>query len=367
MLDGLLDAGRLSVAGAGATSNPLPGDLERERIIARRTELDPRQISGSKALYRTYSVGRQYRLGGPAASPGTTGIGSRSSAVSRRIGLSEDFAASVAPWVVSGADLSLRVGDDLYVDLIARMVSRTRGLDLPAEADQPYTHRMLSAVRGVKRPLRVPDYSPGNDSRSPLAGGPAAAAATGGGGDAPSLEELLRTPIPRIGRFSGNSATRFDERMRWGEEALREGRYFDAERHFSLALIDRPREPLATIAKVHAQIGAGLHHSAALTLHRLYVIHPELVGLTFEPSLIPARDRLLEAGLRVTQLLANDNWPQAGMLLAYIGRLAGRTDLVITGLDDMAADRPDDPLLPILRQAWLLLGQYESDSDNDDK
>src|SRR5690606_27016447 len=56
--------------------------------------------------------------------------------------------------------------------------------------------------------------------------------------------------------------------MSRGEALLSEARFFDAEDAFTRALALSPMDPLASIGRVHAEIGAGLFLSAAANLKR---------------------------------------------------------------------------------------------------
>lgn len=154
---------------------------------------------------------------------------------------------------------------------------------------------------------------------------------------------------------SGREETRFAELLASAEEALREGRYFWAERRFNRALRFTPGHPLATTGLVHTQIGAGLYLSAALTLRSLYVYQPEMIDARFAPGLLPNRPRLLDAVDTLAGRLddARRDRSNAALLYAYVGRLLEEPQTIRRGLDVLAEEVPDDPLLPLLRAIWL--------------
>lgn len=158
----------------------------------------------------------------------------------------------------------------------------------------------------------------------------------------------------RIDQLASDEPTRFNELLTAGEKALTEGRYFWAERRFNRALRFVPGHPLPTAGLAHSQIGAGLYQSAALTLRSLFSFQPEMIDVRYGPDLLPKRTRLLEAiaTLDVRLQTVRDRNLFA-FLLAYVGRLVDDRAALERGLAIMAADAPDDPLLPLLQSIWL--------------
>ncbi len=158
----------------------------------------------------------------------------------------------------------------------------------------------------------------------------------------------------RIDRLASDDPTRFNELLAAGEKALSDGRYFWAERRFNRALRFVPGHPLPTAGLAHSQIGAGLYQSAALTLRSLFTFQPEMIDARYGPELLPERTRLLEAmaTLEVRLHTVRDRNLFA-FLLAYVGRLVDDRAALERGLAIMAADAPDDPLLPLLESIWL--------------
>lgn len=158
----------------------------------------------------------------------------------------------------------------------------------------------------------------------------------------------------KLDRLASPDRARFNELMSSAEEALAAGEYFWAERRFDRALRFTPGHPLASAGLGHARIGAGLYASAAFTLRRLLVEHPEMIDTTYAPQLLPNSVRLDAVVRALGQEVAEAGRDQAslGFLLAYIGHQLGDGDLVDRGLSAMASATPGDPLLPLLRQVW---------------
>ena len=71
------------------------------------------------------------------------------------------------------------------------------------------------------------------------------------------MGEILRHRT-EIGELSITDKTRLARTVKQGEEAIKEGRFFKAERRFDDALRINPGNPLLELARANAQIGAGV-------------------------------------------------------------------------------------------------------------
>ena len=113
------------------------------------------------------------------------------------------------------------------------------------------------------------------------------------------LEEygLILKHGQRVERLSTGEDDRFNELLASGEEALREGKYFWAERRFDRALRFVPGHPMATAGLANTQIAAGLYLSAAITLRSLFTYQPEMMDVRYEPGLLPNRPYSKSAGV----------------------------------------------------------------------
>jgi hypothetical protein len=147
--------------------------------------------------------------------------------------------------------------------------------------------------------------------------------------------------------------------MTKGQAFLEQGRWFDAEERFALALSLRAGDPMAAAGRVHAQIAAGMYLSAALNLRNTFRAYPELIAAKYVTELLPRGERLqaVRAQLRARSerdsLVARD----AGLLLTYLGWQTGNGADVKDGLavidrvnEKMAID--PDPLDAALRAVW---------------
>lgn len=168
------------------------------------------------------------------------------------------------------------------------------------------------------------------------------------------LSAILRHS-QRIDQFSGATRDRFNELVAMAERNLREGDYLTAEQRFNRALRFMPGHPMATAGAAHAQIGAGLYLSAALTLQNLLSTQPEMIDVRYAPELLPQQPRLEVAALRLREYIQRQTPDTANyaFVLAYIGHQTQDRSLVETGLNALESADPQNRLLPVLRKVWL--------------
>lgn len=174
----------------------------------------------------------------------------------------------------------------------------------------------------------------------------------------------LTPELPAVGPKDFDA---YGEHMRYGQEHLVKGRYFDAEERFTRALAARPDDVMASIARVHAQVGAGMFLSGSLNLRSLLQLHPEVVGVRYGDQAMPSPERLrrligvLRAGLAKENGLPAD----AGLVLAYLGYQVGDADAVIEGLGHLGkgVEPGGTPaaFVSLLRKVWLA-GEAPSDA-----
>jgi hypothetical protein len=162
----------------------------------------------------------------------------------------------------------------------------------------------------------------------------------------------------RIEKLSATDQDRFNEIMADAERKLRDGDYFLAERRFERALRFTPGHPMATVGAAHAQIGAGLHLSAAFSLRSLFTRNPEMIDVTYGPDLLPAKPRLDAALQRIDDEFHDPNVAPRdranyAFLMAYIGHQTADRHLVDRGLDLMAQYDSNSELPGLLKSIWL--------------
>jgi len=181
--------------------------------------------------------------------------------------------------------------------------------------------------------------------------------------------ELLRAserPISTLVDPGAETRDLYTEHMRAGERLIASERYFDAEERFARALAINPGDPSAQIGRIHAQLGAGLVLSASVNLRTLMMSNPELIGVRYAGTLLPAPERidLLIDMLRQRAGLLKEPGDgeedvsvrrSAAMLLAYLGYQNQRPEIVREGLDAYESFGAEDDrrFANIVRQVWL--------------
>ena len=159
----------------------------------------------------------------------------------------------------------------------------------------------------------------------------------------------------RVSSFSGIEQNRFNELTRKAEMAIAGAEYFLAEKRFNQALRFIPGHPMATAGLGHANIGAGLYLSASHVLQSLFSFQPEMIGVKYDPQLLPPRLDLVRAAVKIRTRLTNElDGGTYAFLLAYIGYQLQDPEMIeqgIAGLESRANE--DDPIIPLLKYIWL--------------
>ena len=164
---------------------------------------------------------------------------------------------------------------------------------------------------------------------------------------------LLLRHGQRIDRFDAGDKGRFNDLVAAAEQRLKKGDYFWAERRFNRALRFIPGHPIATAGMGHAQLGASLYLSAALTLQSLLAFQPEMIDVQYATDLLPAQQDLDRAISILTARIRGDaDLDRYGFLLAYIGHQLQRQDLVQAGLDAMRRGGGDPAFIRVLDEVW---------------
>ncbi|MFI4882595.1 MAG: hypothetical protein ACIAQU_08425 [Phycisphaerales bacterium JB064] len=164
----------------------------------------------------------------------------------------------------------------------------------------------------------------------------------------------IEVPTPKLDRASA-----YDLHLGRAQEMMKQGRYFEAEQRFTMALAARPGDALAAIGRVHAQIGAGLDLSAAVNLRAFLVDHPEFVAAKYEGGMLPGQDRLEAASNRLRAQLDDEQAAgrlrESALLLAYVSFHRGDVVELRLGLERLAEGQAGrrDALAPLLRAVWL--------------
>ncbi len=157
----------------------------------------------------------------------------------------------------------------------------------------------------------------------------------------------------KLDAFATKDGSRFDDLLMAGSQKLAAEDYFWAERRFNRALWFVPGHPLATAGLGHAQLGAGLYLSSALTLQTLLAFQPEMIDVMYDDELLPAQEDMDRAISTLAARLRGDrDLDRYGFLLAYIGHQLNRPQLIREGLDAMRRGDADREFRLLLEEVW---------------
>ncbi len=154
-------------------------------------------------------------------------------------------------------------------------------------------------------------------------------------------------------------ASAYDLHVERARTMMAQGRYFEAEQRFTMALAARPGDTIAAVGRVHAQIGAGLDLSASINLRAFLVENPEFVAARYEPELLPHAARLVASSDRLKALVdderARSRLRESALLLAYVSFHRGDVETTELALDRLGEGRlgQRDAIVPLLRAVWL--------------
>lgn len=185
----------------------------------------------------------------------------------------------------------------------------------------------------------------------------------------PKTLQIIRAAGTRVDTLIPGGAARRDiygESMASGQQALAEGRYFDAEERFARAGSMRRGDTTSAVGMMHAQIGAGMVLSAGKSLRGLITDHPEMTAMRYADNLRPSAARTAELFERFRDNIAAKGRlrRESALILAYLGYQTGDKAIVTEGLDGLAKadadEQASDPtaasdarLIALLKGVWL--------------
>ena len=154
-----------------------------------------------------------------------------------------------------------------------------------------------------------------------------------------------------------------------GQRLIENGRYFEAEERFTRALSLMPRDVVAQVGRLNAQIGAGMLLSATVNLQSLYSERPELITTRYSKGVLPDAERVETLKLRMretagivepeirTRYGAESDRVRvsAGLLLAYLGYQSSDLESIRQGIEvvsSLGADS-DRRFASLLGQLWI--------------
>jgi len=258
-------------------------------------------------------------------------------------------------------------------DARAAAVGRQLGANMEWLRGELSRSGVESGVRGGTGPrgeAKEPELLPGDGTKKPGTEGTGA-----GGGEAkpaegaeakPSIDDLAF--ILRHGRklqsLVPEDSSAIKDMMELGAVAMTRGDYFRAEERFASVLAVVPTSAGALAGVANAEIGAGLPASAALSLRKLFAMHPEMIDTRLGVEVLPAPARMDAALAAARERIAAGNAADApgevksdrfdfGLVAAYVGFQTDRADAVREGIEAMRAAKPGDPLVELLQRVWM--------------
>lgn len=308
-------------------------------------------------------LAREELLGDSEARDGVPGDPRR---VDRQAGSGEGDAASgqadgtrgMSPGMGVTADVRERLSLDYASRATDPGAAATPGAEPGAAQDNPFLGQ-LAALQQVLREGTLVETGQGAGQEGGESGSPQAMSDRVSGwkdlvGTLKQGVGTVEVPPPTMDR-----ATAYDLHVSRAKAMMEQGRFFEAEQRFTMALAARPGDAVASIGRVHAQIGAGLDLSAAVNLRAFMVEHPEFVGARYEPGLLPGEERLRVAANRLREHLDAEDGQrrrrESALLLAYVSFHLGDRVSTILGLERLGEGEVGqrDPLTPLLRAVWL--------------
>lgn len=253
----------------------------------------------------------------------------------------------------------------------ADAISRTLGTDMDWLRGQLIRSGVEQGPRGGTGPRREPGTEgtavPETGPKPTTDGSSGAKPGEAKTGEAkPNIDDLAY--VLRHGRklqsLVPEDSSAIKDMMELGAVAMSRGDFFRAEERYASVLAVVPSSAAALAGVANAQIGAGLPVSAALTLHKLFATHPEMIDTRLGAEILPPGVRMDAALAMSRERIAAGAAPGApgqvssdrydfGLVVGYIGFQSGRPEVVREGLDAMRAVRPDDALVQLLQRVWL--------------
>jgi len=207
----------------------------------------------------------------------------------------------------------------------------------------------------------APTLVPSDASNGAAANG---AAANGGSasGDAgqskrtltPEEAYLILAHGETISQLDGGSKEALDCLLRLGDDSMRKGRFFSAEKEFIAASQIAPANVLPLAGVVNAQVAAGLQMSASVTMRRLFINWPEMIDTRYALDLLGGEARLRTIAAEcIKRSEGSRSAGDYGLVTAWIGHQLSDRELVTRGLEILAQSPNDAELLRALRIIWL--------------
>lgn len=282
--------------------------------------------------------------------------------------------ASSTRRVLRAQGKSVSSSEEISVDEVRQLGALSglvrQGLDLRPPLPIDDTDRVLGkSGASANAPTLVPSSSPsagtpaggtpaGGDASTPNAAGTTPDGASGSAQAKRSLTPeqayLVLAHGETVSQLDGGSKEALDSLLRLGDEAMRKGRFFSAEKDFIAASQIAPANVLPLAGLINAQVAAGLQMSASVSMRRLFINWPEMIDTRYAMDLLGGEARLRTiAGECIKRSEGSRSAGDYGLITAWIGHQLSDRELVTRGLDILALSPNDSELQRALRIIWL--------------
>lgn len=201
---------------------------------------------------------------------------------------------------------------------------------------------------------------PGGPTNPAAPGVPSGPAGTGGAAapGTPSADPGATRPDPLVIKSlaTGVKARTLAQVLTKAEELMRQGKYAAALEQYGVAEQAAPNNPLITLGRANAELGAANYRSAEQNLRRAIGAESALLGGKYDLRSMVGSDRLNTVTSDLKDLAAKEpTETMAPMLLAYISYNAGSESDAANYLNQVEQRAgAADPLVKQMRQFWGL-------------
>ncbi len=158
--------------------------------------------------------------------------------------------------------------------------------------------------------------------------------------------------VSPLSNLAGPTPNAFNRYMKRGQIDLKQGRYIAALYRFNSALIVRPGNELARLARANTELMGGMYASAYADFKTAFVHHPELTSLRYNFRKMLPRHAVRDAQRQLKRMVP-DQSNAAAFLLAYTYYQTGHENKLRSLLSLWSSWGTGSLWPSILNKAWL--------------
>ncbi|HEV7302258.1 MAG TPA: hypothetical protein VGN72_23165 [Tepidisphaeraceae bacterium] len=256
----------------------------------------------------------------------------------------------------------------LYARLQAQFDQQGGGAITDQEAQRRFAlQRNLQAKINAEAKAGKPGELPELPGDAGLDGGDTGAGAGAGAIDTSKLpmqaqpggnggSNVTTEPVKVNNLAEGTNAKGLAKLMTGAEEAMRAGEFGTAIDRYDAAASVAPNNPLVTLGRAHAELGASYYGRAEADLRKAFTNGPALLAGEYDLITFLGAERL-QFVIKDLKEIASAEQQQAGptFLLAYIARNMGNSKLAADYLTETEKRLGGpDPLIDAMRKGWRL-------------